>query len=307
MAWTNTKRIFRSGTTNFKRNGLVSFASILVMTITLSVIAATLLIQTVLTSSLHAIENKVDVTIYFTTQAPETQILEMKESIEKFPEVADVTYISAVDAIAAFREKHQDDYLTIQALDELDHNPLGASLTIKAQKTEQYESIANLLKGDGALAKDNASIIDTINYNKNKQVIDRLTDLIDGARQLGIIVTAVLVILSIIITFNTIRLTIYFAREEISIMRLVGADNKYIRGPFMIEGMVYGAISTFITIIIFLGITFWFGKSMTDFLGIDLFSYYLHNIIQIFIIILLSGVLLGAISSFLATRRYLKH
>ncbi len=307
MAWTNTKRIFRSGVTNFKRNTNVSFASILVMTITLSAIAATILIQAVLTTSLRTIEDKVDVAIYFTVGAPESQILEMRDSIEKFPEVAEVSYISSAEAITAFRDKHQDDYLTIQALDELDHNPLGASLTIKAKKTEQYESIANLLKGDSALAKDNASIIDTINYNKNKQVIDRLTDLITGARRLGILVTLVLVILSIVITFNTIRLAIFFAREEISIMRLVGADNKYIRGPFMIEGMTYGAIATFITVILFLFITLWFGRSMTDFLGMNLFSYYVRNIIQIFIIILLSGVVLGAVSSFLATRRYLKH
>lgn len=307
MAMTNTKRIMRSGWTNFRRNGLVSFASILVVTITLSVIAATLLIQAVLNASLTAIEQKVDVTIYFTTKAPESQILEMKDSIEKFPEVAEVGYISSDQAIAAFRDKHQDDYLTIQALDELDGNPLGASLTIKAKNTSQYESIVKLLGGDSALAKDNASIIDTINYSKNKEVIDRLTDLIAGARRLGIIVTAVLVLLSIIITFNTIRLTIYFAREEISIMRLVGADNRYIRGPFMIEGILYGAISTLITVLIFFIITFWFGRSMTDFLGLNLFHYYLSNFFQIFIIILLSGAILGSVSSFLATRKYLKH
>jgi cell division transport system permease protein len=277
------------------------------MTITLAVIAGTILTQAVLRTSLKSIEDKVDVTIYFTTTAPENQIFEMRDSIKKFPEVAEVSYISANDAIAAFRAKHQDDYLTIQALDELDENPLGASLTIKARSTAQYESIVNILKGDSVLAKDNASIIDTINYNKNKDVIDRLTALIAGARRLGIIVTAVLVLISIVITFNTIRLTIYFAREEISVMRLVGADNRYIRGPFMIEGIVYGAVSTLITVVLFFFITLWFGKSMTDFLGLNLFSYYLRNIFQIFIIILLSGAILGSISSFLATRRYLKH
>lgn len=307
MKWVNTKRIIRSGWINFRRNGLVSFASILVMTITLAVIAGTILTQAVLRTSLKSIEDKVDVTIYFTTTAPENQIFEMRDSIKKFPEVAEVSYISANDAIAAFRAKHQDDYLTIQALDELDENPLGASLTIKARSTAQYESIVNILKGDSVLAKDNASIIDTINYNKNKDVIDRLTALIAGARRLGIIVTAVLVLISIVITFNTIRLTIYFAREEISVMRLVGADNRYIRGPFMIEGIVYGAVSTLITVVLFFFITLWFGKSMTDFLGLNLFSYYLRNIFQIFIIILLSGAILGSISSFLATRRYLKH
>jgi cell division transport system permease protein len=306
MTLLDTKRIIKSGVTNFKRSGLVSFASVLVVTITLSVIAAILLIQATLSASLSSIENKVDITIYFTTAAPETQILSLKSSIEKFPEVADVSYISSAQALADFRTKHGDDYLTIQALDELSDNPLGASLTVKARETGQYESIVKLLEGDGALAKDNAAIIDKINYNQNKLVIDRLTSIIAGARRLGIILTAVLVLISILITFNTIRLTIYFAREEISVMRLVGADNRYIRGPFMIEGVLYGAVSTLITAVLFFGITLWFGHSMTEFLGINLFTYYLHNFFQIFLIILLSGVVLGSISSYLAIRRYLK-
>jgi cell division transport system permease protein len=306
MTWLDTKRIIRSGATNFRRNGLVSFASILVVTITLSVIAGILLIQAVLTSSLAQIENKVDVTIYYTTNAPEDQILTMQKSIKQFPEVSEVTYVSAADALAAFRTRHGDDYLTLQALDELNQNPLGASLTIKAKDTTQYESIVKLLEGDGAIATDNAPIIDKIDYNQNKTVIDRLTAIIAGARRLGIILTIVLVLISILITFNTIRLTIYFTREEISIMRLVGADNRYIRGPFMIEGILYGLVSTLITTLLFLGFTYWFGRAMTDFLGLNLFTYYLHNFFQIFIIILVSGVVLGSISSYLAIRRYLR-
>ena len=306
MKTLDLKRIWRSGALNFRRSGLVSFASVLVVTITLSVIAATILTQAVLTNSLTQIENKVDVAIYFVTGAPEDQILSMQTAIQQFPEVAQVNYISADQALSDFRDRHQDDYLTLQALDELDQNPLGASLTIKAKDTSQYEGIVNLLSGDSALAKDNASIIDKINYNQNKLVIDRLTTIINGARRLGLLATALLVLISIIITFNTIRLTIYFAREEISVMRLVGADNRYIRGPFMVEGILYGIISTLITVVLFFGITFWFGRAMTDFLGMNLFTYYLHNFLQIFIIILLSGVILGAVSSFLATRRYLK-
>ena len=230
----------------------------------------------------------------------------MKSAIEQFPEVAQVNYISAAQAISDFRAKHQNDYLTLQALDELDLNPLGASLTIKAKDTAQYESIVKLLQGDSALAKDNASIIDKINYNENKAVIDRLTGIIAGARRLGIILTAVLVLLSIIVTFNTIRLTIYFTREEINVMRLVGADNRYIRGPFMVEGVLYGILSTLVTVFIFFGITYWFGGHMTDFLGVNLFDYYLHNFFQIFFLILCSGVVLGSVSSFLAVRRYLR-
>lgn len=305
MTFIDAKRIFRSGVTNFKRSGLISFASILVVTITLSVITGLIFVQAVLGNTLNDIQNKVDVTIYFTTDANESSILSMKSSIEQFPEVASVAYTSALDSLSDFRIRHQNDYLTTQALDELGSNPLGASLTIHAKDTTKYESIVKLLENDGTLAKDNASIIDKINYNQNKDVIDRLNSIIAGARRLGLLTTLVLVLISIVITLNTIRLTIYFAREEIAVMRLVGADNRYIRGPFLVEGILYGVIATLITMVIFAGITYWFGYSMSDFLGVNLFKYYLSNLFQILFIVLLSGIALGTISSTIAIRRYL--
>ncbi len=306
MSYTDQKRIIRSGFTNFIRNGIVSIASILVVTITLSVISFLIFVQAVLHTSLAQIEDKVDVTMYFTTLAPEQKILDLKSAVEKLPEVASATYTSAPDALKAFRDRHADDYLTLQALDELPDNPLGATLNIKAKETAQYESIVKVLEGDNSLAKDNANIIDKIDYHKNKLVIDRLSAIINGARTLGYLLTLVLIIISIIITFNTIRLTIYYAREEINIMRLVGAENKYIRGPFVVEGVLYGVIATFITIGLYFPITLWLGKHMTDFLGMDVFSYYLSNFFQIFFIILVSGVVLGSFSSFLAIRKYLR-
>lgn len=305
MAWLDTRRIIRSGFTNFKRNGIVSIASVLVVTITLSVITALILLQAVLYASLHEIQNKVDVTVYFTTDAAEDKILAIKDSLGVLPEVDHIDYISETQALEDFRNRHANDYLTLQALDELSDNPLGASLNIKAKDPAQYESIVKFLEGDNTLARENANIIDKINYHQNKVVIDRLTKIISGARTLGLIVTLVLILISIIITFNTIRLTIHYAREEIGIMRLVGAENKYIRGPFVVEGMIYGVIATIITLLLYIPVTIWLGNHMADFLGINVYSYYIRNFLQIFIIILASGVALGSISSFLAVRRYL--
>ena len=150
-----------------------------------------------------------------------------------------------------------------------------------------------------------ASIIDKVNYHQNKLVIDRLNSIISGAQKLGFLTTLVLILISIVITFNTIRLTIFIAREEIGVMRLVGASKARVNGPFMVEGAIYGVIATIITLVIFLPITIWFGRNMTSFLGLDLHNYYLSNFFQIFIIILLSGILLGVVSSYFATRRYL--
>ena len=306
MTLTDTKRIIRSGITNFTRNGIVSIASVLIVTITLSVIASLIFVQATLHNSLDQIQNKVDVTVYFTTSASEDQILPFKSSSEKLPEVASVTYTSADQALQDFRDRHQNDYLTLQALDELGDNPLGASIDIKAKDPTQYESIVKELENDTALAQGATPIVDSINYSQNKTVIDRLTAIIHGANTLGFAVTLILILISIIITFNTIRLTIYFAREEIGVMRLVGAENKYISGPFMVEGMIYGIIATIITIALFFPATIWLGRNLTDFLGINIYDYFISNFFEIFFIILVSGVILGSFSSVLAVRRYLR-
>lgn len=299
------KRIIKAGYLNFKRSGLVSFAAVLVVTITLSFITAIILLQSVLFFSLNTVKDKVDVTIYFTVGASEDKILSLRDSLSELPEVADVAYTSASEALELFRSRHQNDYPTIAALDEIGSNPLGAYLNIKAKDISQYESVANFLKSDNAAMTEYTPIIDKINYNQNKLVIDRLNSLISGAQKLGFLITLILVIISIIITFNTIRLAIFISKDEIAVMRLVGASKMYVRGPFMVEGMIYGIIATIVTLILFWPITFWLGLKMTNFFGFNIYDYYISNIIQIFIINLLFGVFLGMTSSFLAVRRYL--
>jgi cell division transport system permease protein len=232
--------------------------------------------------------------------------LGIREQLDKLPEVATVEYISAEEALQNFRERHSNDYLTLQALEELDENPLGATLNIKAIEASQYEEIASFLESGDALLANQRVIIDKINYFQNKLVIDRLISITEGARSLGIGITLVLVFISVVITFNTLRLVIYIAREEIGVMRVVGAENHYIRGPFMVEGMIYGLVSALITMILFYPISLWLGANMTDFLGINLNTYYFSNFFQLLVINAVFGMLLGIISSFLATRAYLK-
>ncbi len=306
MLWISTKRIIKSGFVNFWRNGVVSLAGMLVMTITLFVIGSIIFLGAILNTSLEQIKNKVDISVYFTTAAPEEEILSLKKSIEALTEVSFVAYTTRDEALANFRERHKNDYLTLQALDELGENPLGASLSIKAKETSQYESITKFLESKEDVSSGGKKIIDKINYYQNKIAIDKLTKIIDGANKIGLAVTIVLIAISIIITFNTIRLAIYTAREEIAVMRLVGGNNAYIRGPFLIEGLMYGAISSIITMAIFYPVTLWLGGATENFFGgINLFDYYLSNFWQLFAVILLSGILLGVVSSFLAVRKYL--
>jgi cell division transport system permease protein len=302
---TNFKRIIKMGFINFARHGLISWSAVLVITITLFIVTAIILLQAVFVSSLIKVKDKVDIAIYFNVDAPENKILLLKGLLEKLPEVNKISYTSAENALKLFRERHNNDYSTVQALEEIKNNPLGAYLSIKAKEISQYQSIVNFMTSDNPLVLGSTSIISKINYNQNKVVIDRLNNIIFNSQRLGFIIILLLIIISIITTLNTIRLTIFIAKEEISVMRLVGASKSYIHGPFMVEGGIYGLVATIINLILFWPISIWFGNNMSSFLGINVYDYYLQNFFQIFVIILFSGILLGMISSFLAVRKYL--
>jgi cell division transport system permease protein len=307
MFWTNVQRIVKAGFVNFWRNGFVSLASVLIMVVTLFTLGAMLFSSAVLRASLSGLRDKVDVNVYFLPNAPESDILVLKGSLEKLPEVAAVEYISRDQVLLNFQEKHKSDQTILNAIAELDDNPLGAVFNVRAKQTSQYATIAGFLGSGSALGAGNQAIIEKVNYNDNKPVIEKLADIIDSAERLGFTLSLVLIILSLIITFNTIRLAIYTAREEISVMRLVGASKTYVRGPFVVEGIMYGIAAGLIVLALFYPLTLWVGPFTERFFGaINLFSYYLANFGQMFLILMGAGIVLGAISSYLAVRRYLK-
>ena len=307
MFWTNTKRIVRTGFFNFWRNGTVSLASVLIMMVTLFVIGFLIFGSAILNTSLEELRNKVDINVTFIPTAEETDILNIKQSLERLPEVSLVTYVSRSAALEVFKAKHVNDQAILAALGELSDNPLGATLNVKAKDPSQYESVAQYLQGKNTLSAAGVTIVDHVNYYQNKTAIDKLTSIINAAHKLGFAITLAFIIISVLIAFNTIRLTIYIAKDEISVMRLVGASTAYIQGPFVILGVIYGLVAGVIALLVFLPITYWLGElTQNFFIGLNIFSYYLHQFPQIFVIIIFSGIAIGAISSFLAIRKYLK-
>ncbi len=302
--WNTTKRVARYGFIGFLRNGFVSLSAIVIMTITLFVMGVLLIGGAALDSALRELTNKVDVNVYFTVDASEEQVLAMKRELEPLPEVASVTYTSREQALAEFRERHKNEQSTIQALDQLSTNPLGASLAIRAKETSQYASIAQFLEAKQSSAE--GATISKINYFQNKVVIDRLTSIINAARTVGFAVAGLLAAASVLIAFNTIRLAIYTARDEIGVMNLVGAAHWYVRGPFVVAGILYGVISAAIVLAVMYPAAAWLGPPSERFFGtFNVFDYYTGEFASLFLITLAVGVTLGALSSFLAVRRYL--
>jgi cell division transport system permease protein len=302
------RRIIKTGFVNFWRNGFVSVSSVVVMTITLFVIGSLIFLNAMLQSSLTLLKDKVDINAYFVADASEDQILAVQSTLKTLPEVRDVVYTSRDQALANFKQRHSDDQIELQALDELGDNPLLASLSIKANDPSNYESISNFLQSDqSTLSTDGQSILAKVNFNNNKDAIDKLTELINGIEKFGMAVSLVLIIVSIVIVFNTIRLAIFIAREEISVMRLVGASDAYIRGPFVFEGVMYGLIAALITLVAFYPLGLWLGPATQQFFGnINLFTYYTAHFGPIFLTLVGAGMFLGALSSFLAVKKYLR-
>jgi len=299
------KRIARYGLIGFVRNGFISLAAVFIMTITLFVAAALIISGAALNATLKQLTDEVDVTVYFTTTATQDQITQIQQSVQSLPEVASVKYVSREDALAQFQARHANDQLTMQALQELGDNPLGASLEVRAKETSQYETISNYLDAQQT-AGGVGSSIDKVDFSENKTAIDRLTSIINTSKQLGLAIAIILGAASLLIAFNTIRLAIYTARDEIGVMNLVGASHWYVRGPFVIAGILYGLISGVIVLVILYPLTAWLGPGSQAFLGsFNVFSYFIGDFPELFLIIMGSGVALGALSSFLAVRRYL--
>jgi cell division transport system permease protein len=301
----NIKRILKAGGQNFSRNTFVSLSAILTMTITLIVFSTMLFIGALLNQSLLEIKKKVDVNVYFTPVALEESVLEVKTSLEKLPEVEYVEYISKEQALENFKVRHRNDQDILEALFELEENPLGAILNIKAKESEQYEGIAMYLETNYPITE--SSVIEDVNFNANKEIIERLTQFIDAGQKLAGLITILFIFLSIIITFNTIRLAMYISRDEIKVMRLVGASSGYVSGPFIITGILYGIVSALVTFVVLYPITYWVGPTTAQFFnGININQYYVAQFGMFFLILFFSAILIGAVSSFIAVKKYLK-
>jgi cell division transport system permease protein len=302
------KRIIKTGFINFWRNGFVSTSSVVVMSITLFVIGSLLFVNEMLDSSLNLLRDKVDINAYFAIDASEESILAVQSTLEQLDEVEEVIYTSREEAEVRFRERHKENEIEIQALDELGTNPLLASLSIKAKDPSYYERIAAFLQSDESTVSSNGvPIVTKVNFNDNKVAIENFQKFIKGIETFGFVVSMVLIAVSIVIIFNTVRMAIYISREEIAVMRLVGASDAYIRGPFVFSGVMVGLISGLITLVSFYPLAIWLGPGTQDFFGnFNLFMYYTQNFGKIFLIIMCSGAFLGALSSFLAVKKYLR-
>lgn len=302
----NIFRVVKFAFQNFWRNFWLSIVTISIITLSFLSVNFFIFTNALVDTAMHAIEDRVNITVNFKTTASEPSILALKDVIAKNEYVESVEYISKQSAFERFRAQKEKEGNTIitESLDQFEENPLFASLLIKAKDIHYYPAITQILN-----QSQYESIVEKTNLNDKSVVIAKLSTLKERVKQVGLIINIFFGLIAVLIVYNTIRITIYTRKDEIGIMKLVGGSNWYIRAPLVLESVIYSIVAIILTIMIIyplLGVLQPYTSNYFDGQAFDILAYFSNNFFVIFGYQLLASVLLNMGSSALAIGRYLK-
>ena len=300
------KRVWYLGLLQVVRNVFVSFSVIFVVSTALFIVGLALLFGSLMDDVTDELRDKVDITIYFVPESTEGQIFEFRDKLAELSQVKEVIYVSQSSALEEYRKRHENDPDILRGLDILNENPFRARLSVRAEQASDFESITRFVENEDVFSDNKFTVIDKIDYYQNREIINRLSSFIDTARFFTQLIISLLVFISFLIVFNIIRLIIYLSHEEIRVMRLIGAADWYVRAPFLVSGALYGLIGSLVATILLYPVSYWVSPSVAIFFGGEgLFAYYVSEFFYLVGILTLIGILVGIISSYFSTRRYL--
>lgn len=300
-------RVFKSAWQNFWRNIWLSLATLMVMVITLFMASFLYFANVFGGELLRALERKVDLSVTFKDDLEFEQVMAVARQVEAREDVESVRVISSEEALDIFRRNNANKPAIEESLKILGENPLPPSMFILASNPEFYEKIAADLQSEAY-----APYVAEVNLEQSRSVIERLLKITTTVRNVGFFVTLLFALLVVLIMFSTVRLAIYSFREEIDIMRLVGASNWYIRGPFLMEAVLLTVVAVIISTTILYVVTgaasgplqrYFFDPTTEPF---DLHTYATAHWVRVVGLQLISGTILAIFSTMMAMRRYLK-
>ncbi len=295
-------RVIKLGFTNFKRNWWLSSVAILIMTLTLLIISVFIIFNIVINTTTESIKKKIDLAVYFKMDSTEEQILIIEKKLKNRLDVKSVHFVSKEEALNRWQEMKISEKIKEQISDE--DNPLPFSLDVKTHCPEDLESVANYLSGKGF-----ESIVDRISYKENKDIIEKLVNITNFSRKLGLILGIIFIAISILVILNTVRLAIFTRTKEMEIMRLVGASEIFVRVPFIIEALLYALFATILSLIlIWLGLYF-VSPMITHYLGdinLDMQGFFIHNFGWIFLLELIISSIISVSCSIISIGKHLK-
>jgi cell division transport system permease protein len=300
------RRVINTGMTNFIRNAWLGIAAMAVMIITLTIVLFSIITNATFANTIAQITDKIDVSVYLKDTTDISQGEQLANELKSLPNVREVTYLSKDEALDRYKEQNSTNPELLSAINETD-NPLPATIQVKPRELNRIQEIKDFLNGP-----TRAGLVEDVSYRDDrKAAIDKIAHATNLLQRAGIVAVAIFAFISMLIIFNTIQMAIFNRRDELTIMRLLGATTWYIRGPFVVETVLYGIISAIVSVglinSLFVASSSALQATSLGLLDINYASeYFKAHFWQLLTMQFTLGILIGAVSSVIATRRYLK-
>jgi cell division transport system permease protein len=301
------ERVLKNGIISFGRNVWLAVAAIAMMAITLTILLFGVVANATFSHTIDDITDRIDVSVFLKDSVEQDQREELIDDLKKVENVESVDYISKEEALKRYRAQNVDNPELLAAISEVD-NPLSQELLVQPIDPNNMQPIKEFLDRPEVAALQS----DPTSYSGDrKEAIDKIARATRFFEQAGIIGIIIFALISALIIFNTIRMAIFNRRDELVIMRLLGASTWYIRGPFVVETILYGIVAAVFSLLVCAAL-FAVASSTLQASSLGLLDikysgeYFKDNLFAILSLQLLAGIIIGAASSAIATRRYLK-
>lgn len=285
------------------RNFWLSLVTVTILVLSLFIVNLLITVRVITESAIDSIRDKIDITLYMKSDSSETEVMDLKTKIEVLPLVKQVSYISQDEALSSFRQKNETNPEVLEALRELNKNPLTPTLVVKPKDVDRYDDLVVNLD------RLNTDIIDSKNSDNPKTMLDKINRIAGKVNEVGMIISLVFVVITILVVYNTIRVNIYTHNREIKVMRLVGASNWFIRAPFLFSGIIYAFFGLVVTAGLFFPfLTLLHPYLKTFFAGynLDIIQFFKTNWFLIFGLQFIVSSLINIVASLIAVRKYSK-
>lgn len=294
-------RVFKFACKNFWRNIWLSLATVSVIVLTLISVSFLAFVNVLAAEAVSVVKERVDISVYFKPEVTPLEVKTIQSKLQQFPEIHEVRYVSREDSVRLLQETYKNDTFIIESLKELGGNPLGDTIVIKARELSDYPVILEALE-----KSQYRGLIEDKNYEDSQVYITKIYTVADKVKKAGWVMSAVFAGIAILIVFNTIRIAIYTHSEEINIMKLVGASNWFIRGPFLIEAMLYAISGTIATVVLLFPVLHITDPYVMSFFegSFSIAAYYARSVLAFGVYHFIGITLLTMLASFLAVGRY---
>jgi cell division transport system permease protein len=300
----NVGYFLRESAVNFRRNWVMSLGAVITIYLSLLLVGISMATGFIVSEIVKSVEDKVSVQIFLKDGAATEDVEALQAWLLSDEMVDTVNYVSKEQALERFKEEMAG---SPEIVENIRENPLPASLDVTLRDPREVQMMVDKIMVNELFLKvcdrpDNPE--ESLKYGQ--QIVDRLFAFTRIVRYIGVVFVAMLAVVSLIFINNTIRLAIYSRRKEIGIMRLVGASNWFIRAPFLLEGIMQsliGAALAILTILLIQAALLPWLRDTLPFLPVDLSG---GAMLQLSLVLVVAGVIIGLIGAGLALRRYLK-